>query len=827
MFMKWMNCIKTICFVLMSIFSTQLSFAHNEDRGGGVISGKIITADNEPAEGVTVHLRNLKNENKNRTTVTNENGFFKFSGVAIGNYIIEISFVGYETIHQKILIEEGARLPLSYQLKISEKQLQEIIVESAQKKLNAGKINIPDKDLPLSTAVISSKVIADQQAIRLGDIVKNVPGVSLVQMRYGVNETYGARGYIIGITGSAGGGSIFKNGLPYNIAGMPEAVSLESVEIIKGSSAFLYGSSSGGLIINMISKLPKYNFGGNISLLMGSNQQYKPVVDVYGPINKNLAFRVIGSYENDRSYRDVVKTIRTYINPSLMYRFGKKSSLIVQQDYLNAQLTPDPGVGLLDSGRVLTKAIPRSRFQNVLWAYNNVLQSSTSATFKHVLNDKFTFNASTSFQNTDVDYYGCGNLNTAGKTGIIARPLARAHSVEKDYAAQMNIDGKFNIRNIENHFLAGADYTGIVTQTDAFNIYNANGSLLKTYDTINLLNPSQYIQRTDIPDAVKVATTTAPSYRAGIYLQDLITITKQVQLFAGLRYSYQANVQTTIDSMTNNSRPAVSVKGSAATATYNVFSPKIGLVFQPATNVSFYASYANNFTANTGVDVYGNPLKASIINQYEVGAKNILADGKLSANISIYRIINSNLAQQAQYLADGITPNTNSNIKMLSGETTSDGVEVGLNGNLSKSFYFITGYAYNYIRFTHTSGAKGSNIEGEQLVNAPRNTANASIFYTFTNNMLKGFKLGASGFYTGTRYGGYNNLLGQSVSGSRLVPLSDFTTVDVSVGYAYKKVSVLCKLSNIFNTLNYLVHDNYSITPIAPRQLYTTLSYQF
>ncbi|WP_167517056.1 carboxypeptidase-like regulatory domain-containing protein [Hydrotalea flava] len=112
--MRWMNCIKTICFVLMSIFSTQLSFAHNEDKGGGVISGKIITADNEPSEGVTVHLRN-KNKNKNRTTVTNENGFFKFSGVAIGNYIIEISFVGYETIHQKILIEEGARLSLSYQ----------------------------------------------------------------------------------------------------------------------------------------------------------------------------------------------------------------------------------------------------------------------------------------------------------------------------------------------------------------------------------------------------------------------------------------------------------------------------------------------------------------------------------------------------------------------------------------------------------------------------------------------------------------------------------------------------------------------------------------
>lgn len=818
-----MNCIKAICCVLIMLFSINECFANSEDESGGVISGKIFTVDNKLAESVIVVLKNAETK---RTAITNENGFFEFSNLIKGDYEIEISFVGYETIHQKIALPQGKKMSLSFQLKISEKQLQEIIVEAVQKKLAAGKISISDRDMPLATGVVNSKLIADQQAIRLGDMVKNVPGVSLVQTRFGVNETYGARGYIIGITGGAGGGSIFKNGLPYNVAGMPEAATLESVEIIKGSTAFLYGSSSGGLIINMISKKPKYDFGGNISLMMGSNQQYKPVVDIYGPINKNFAFRVLASYENDKSYRDVVKTIRTYINPSLMYRFGKKSSLIVQQDYLNAQLTPDAGVGLLDSGRVLTKAIPRSRFQNVFWAYNNVLQTATSATFKHVLNDKLTFNASASYQDTDVDSYGSGNLNTASITGVVARPLARAHSVEKDYAAQINVDGKFNTKRIEHHLLAGADFTRVVTYTDAFNIYNANGTTLKAYDTINLLNPYQYVQRTDMPNAVKTTVTTAPSNRAGIYVQDLISVTNRLKLFAGLRYSFQATIQTTIDSMATGTRPASTTKSATPTTNYNVFSPKAGLVYQPTTNTSFYLSYANNFTTNTGVDVYGNLLPASIINQYEVGAKNIWLNGKLSANISIYKIINSNLAQQAQYKADGVTPNTDANVKSLSGETTSDGVEVGLNGNISKNFYFITGYAYNFIRFTNTSGAKGSNIEGEQLVNAPSNTANASIFYTFTDKALKGIKLGLTGFYTGTRLGGYNNTVGQAVLGSRLVNLSDFTTVDVSVGYSHKKASVMCKLSNILNELNYLVHDNYSITPIAPRQFYATLSYK-
>lgn len=787
----------------------------------GIITGEIKTADGHPAAFVTVYLK----EN-NKTAIADKQGKFIIKNLKDGIYTLEITMVGLKPQQKIVEIKNNSTAIVSIILSEDAKQLTEVVIESNHKKLLAGKINIADKDFPQSTGVVTNKIISDQQAIRLGDVVKNVPGVSLVQTRYGVNESYGARGYIIGVTGGAGGGSIFKNGLPANIAGMPEAATLESVEIIKGSTAFLYGSSSGGLIINMITKKPKYNFGGEISMHAGSNNQYKPVADVYGPITKNLAFRVVGSYENDRSYRDVVKTIRKYVNPSLMYKLGKNSTLIVQGDYLNAHITPDPGVGLLDSGRVLTKAIPRSRFQNVNWAYNNVVQGSASAEFKRSFNDKFSLNASASYQSTDVNSYGVGNLNTAGKTGIIARPLSRAHSLERDFASQSTLEGKFNALKLQHHFIIGADFTKVTTYADAFTIYNANGSVLKTYDTINLLNPTQYIQRTDIPTASKITETKAPSNRAGIFVQDLISITKQFKLFAGVRYSYQATVQTTIDSIATITRPASTTKGITPTIKYNVLSPKLGLVYQPTSNTSFYASYSNNFTTNSGTDIYGNLLPASIINQYEIGAKNSFANNKLSANISVYKIINSNLAQQAAYLADG-TPNTSSSIKTLSGETTSDGIEIGLNGNLSRNFYFITGYAYNFIRFTHTNSMKGSNIEGERLVDAPAHTANASVFYSFVNKTLKGLKIGATGFYTGSRSGGYNNKIGQPISGSRIVPLSGFATVDLSAGYTCKKIMLQCKLSNIFNELNYLVHDNYSITPIAPRQLMATVSYKF
>lgn len=789
---------------------------------GSKIWGKVLTSDNKPAEEVTVYL---KSAHYNVITTTNENGFFQFSNIPVGQYLLEISFIGNEIIQKEISVGKNVKMQFQFQLKLQNKDLQEVVVEAKQKRLTIGKMQIADKDLPLSTGIITNKIIQDQQAIRLGDLVKNVPGVSMIQSRYGVNESYSARGYAIGMTGGAGGGSIFKNGLPYNIAGMPEAATLESVEIIKGSSAFLYGSSSGGLIINMVNKKPKFETGGSLMMQMGSYELYKPIIDFYGPLSKKVAYRVVGTYENANSFRDQVKTIRKYINPSFLFKISDRTNLVLQQDYLSAQLTPDMGVGALDSGRIMTSNLSRSIYQNVQWSYNNVTQNSSSMHLKHSFNEKLQLTIAGMYQSSDVDAYGVGNLNTANKLGVIARPLSRAHSLEHVYAAQANLEGKFKLMQIENQFVSGLDYTLIQTNSDAFNILNQTGGILKTYDTINLINPLQYKQKTYVPAVFKTATTLAPSKRVGIYFQDLIKINTYLKLFVGGRYSYQSTIQTTIDSAANYTRSAVSIKGTAPTAEYLVFSPKAGLIIQPNNDQSFYLSYANNFTANTGTDVNGNALPASIMNQYELGSKQGFMNGRFVLHTAFYRIVNSHLAQQAQYKADGVTPNTDATVKTLTGETTSDGFEVGANAFVSKQFYFIAGYGYNNIRFTHSTGTKGSNIEGEQLVNAPKHTANLSMFYTFINNGIKGLKIGASGFYTGERFGGYNNLVGQSILGSRLLKLSDFTTIDLSVGYEKTKFGLNCKLSNVFNTMNYLVHDNYSVNPIAPRQIVFSIKY--
>lgn len=60
-----------------------------------------------------------------------------------------------------------------------------------------------------------------------------------------------------------------------------------------------------------------------------------------------------------------------------------------------------------------------------------------------------------------------------------------------------------------------------------------------------------------------------------------------------------------------------------------------------------------------------------------------------------------------------------------------------------------------------------------------------------------------------------------------LLPVGDFATADISAGYTYRKVSIPAQISNVTNTINYLIHDNYSITSIAPRQFLTSVAYKF
>lgn len=715
--------------------------------------------------------------------------------------------------------------------------LNEVIITTNRepKPVTAVRSGLKPMDNPQNIQIIGSEIIEQQQAIRLSDVIKNANGVYVGSARGGAQESFFSRGYDMSTN------NMFKNGFRYNAGSIPDVSGLEKVEFLKGGSALLFGNVAPGGILNLVTKTPSFKKGGEISMQMGSYSFYKPSFDFYGPLSKSIAFRINGSYENSESFRDVVKNERLYVNPSLLFVINSKTQITVQGDYLTADWTPDFGTGII--GKQILD-LPRNSFYGSLWSNGNTKSASASALLNHEFNKNWKLNFNASFQTYDRTQKSTAQLSNLDDIKIYPTPgywnrgLTQGKNLEQILGDQLSIQGNFNTGSVKHQIFAGADWENsfATAYTYAFSEKEimVNGKIDPSiYDRINLFDFDPSTQRNDIPNARATQILKTDTNRFGVYFQDLISITDKIKVLAGIRWSWQEAEVTTYKEKFAGGVQTVAPENAVAAVgdkkLDNAFSPKVGLIFQPTKEISLFGSYSSSFTPNTGITVDSQPLKASIIDQYEVGIKTEFLKGLLSTNVTVYQITNSNLVQTAEFKADG-SLNSDATLKALSGETKSKGIEIDVTARPVEGLNIIAGYSYNDMRYTKTTGANGSFIEGDRLARTPANTANLSFFYKLPTGVLKGITFGAIGNYIGKRTGGWNSQYDSTKPNGindREIPLEGYTTIDVSAGYEWNKFSILCKLSNITNELNYTVHENYSVNPIAPRQVMTSLRYKF
>lgn len=701
--------------------------------------------------------------------------------------------------------------------------LQEVVIISQQQKtiVKGGKTDIKPIDLPQATFVIGKETIQQQQILRLSDALKNANGVyvSGASNASGNNqEELGSRGFTFS------GGNTFKNGIRFNGSLIPETSSLESIEILKGSAALLYGNVAPGGILNLITKKPRFDHGGELSFRATEYNFFKPTFDVYGAVNNSntVAYRFIGSYEQGNSFRDDVQTKRIYFNPSLLLDISAKTNVIVEADYTKDNRTPDFGLATIDYKVV---ELPINAFLGFNWGRFDSEQVGFTSTINHELTKAWQLKGIFSYQGYSTNLLSSLRPN-AGVNDPTVSPnnLVQANGdwrrgvqktdTEQDYSlAEIDLNGKFNTGKLKHTLLFGMDADQSNTTTLAY-------KNITYFDYINIYNPKVSFNKNPmyanslIPTMDKNTNTLANVKRTGVYFQDLIEVTQKVKVLAGLRYSYLENT-TNVFTFSATPTPAVVTKTHD-----NIFSPKIGLVFQPTKSNAIFASYSDSFVLNTGTDRDLKALPHSTINQYEVGFKNELLKGHLVANITGYLIDYSNLAQ-----TDFSNGNTNTNIKELAGAYQSKGVELDITG-YHKGLRLIAGYSFNETKYTK------SNIynPGTHLRFSPKHTANASAFYTFENSKLKGIELGVQSTFIGERLGGRlrpNNASTPAEQARKPIPVDGFLQFDASIGYAIKAFSIRARLSNLGNVVSYYVYDDNTVTPIAPRMLSTTLSYKF
>lgn len=692
----------------------------------------------------------------------------------------------------------------------------------------SSKSNLTIMENPQPIAIVTHEIIEQQQSKQLSDVLQNVNGLYITSSRGNSQDSFGGRGF------NFGNDNIFKNGARVNSGVFPEVSGLERVEVLKGGNAMLYGNVAAGGVVNLITKKPRFEQGGSVGFSAGSWNTFKPTVDFYGPISEKVAFRVNGAYETADSFRDVVSSEKYYFNPSIAFNIGEKSQIIVEADYLRNDFTPDFGIGAIenkDKSYALNPFLSRKDFLGTDWQYQNVEQATTGITFNHQFNSVWTLNAVASYQNYTKDYFSTERVswkyNSADRL-FWDRPLNRTYNEQNYTSLQINVNGEIKTGSINHKILVGTD--GDYGTSDAYTYLNpANGKTFGTsyfygtngsaVGTTYLDDPATWASGA-MPDSVRKDRNRIPTQRFGIYFQDFIEITSQFKVLAGLRYSYLENKESEKQTFANND-----LVKSAGTVD-RAFSPKAGLVYQPNDNLSVFATYTNSFSANTGRDVNDNSLKPSLIDQFEVGMKKNFWNNAVALNLSLYQIENRNFYQTAEFTADG-SPNSDSNIKDFAGKMRSRGVELDITGKPYPNLSIIAGASYNHSVYLDTPEDFGY-VEDQRLVRTPATTANASVFYTL-NNYVKGLKFGASVYFVGDRIAGWNDTKATNASRngvSRFLEVDDYFTAALSLGYDWKKISVMGKVGNLFDTINYNYHENYSVNPITPRNYYVTLTYK-
>ncbi len=208
----------------------------------------------------------------------------------------------------------------------------------------ATKIAMKNKDLPLSLNTVTKELITDRQAFQLGDVMKNVNGVS--------PSSYYNQYNIRGISQNEEGQII--NGMrtrQYYFL-QPMTSNIERVEVFKGPASITMSSTDPGGTINMVTKKPLSVSRHEISLSGGSYDTFRIAADLTGPLNKSktLLYRFNGAYQNAQSFREHVKNSGILFSPSVTFVPNEKTSV-------NVEMIFNDLYGNLDRGQPIFGAV--------------------------------------------------------------------------------------------------------------------------------------------------------------------------------------------------------------------------------------------------------------------------------------------------------------------------------------------------------------------------------------------------------------------------------------------------------------------------------------
>ena len=785
--------------ILLLLFS-QIIFSQDY-----TVSGAVLNEKNKPIPFASVVV-----ENSGIGTVTNGEGEFILE-LPQGTHTLTARSMGFKPA--SITVTGDPNISIEFHLVEKDESLQEV-------ELFGNRFERPDKiealtRLPLepynqiqSISIISEKLIEQQGNLTISEATKNVPGVYTFATYGNKRESMSSRGFR--------GIPILKNGVRVHsdfrgVGILTDMQGVDNIQVLKGAAAITQGVAtdlgSPGGVINIVTKTPKYYFGGTASMRAGTFGRYRPAFDIYGPLNerRTMAFRINGAYETAESYRDIVASERFYLNPSFEWLLDEKTTLTLEMDYFDDTRTPDPGTVNLGPNDVnAIYNLPYDTFLGFASDESSTLNTTYSVRIDRALSDNLAVKAAFFRSNLDLEDRGAslgGAVKVDGEVFYNIRSRGYSTSSREDINSVLQLDligDKIRTGSITHTFQLGADL-----RQNSYSTFNQSvGDIdeIDIYDRIVNILPENLIYGTPRTGA-------AESEAYGIIAQDVVTFNSWLKTFLGLRYS---STKTTSEGETTES---------------DAFNPLAGLIVSPFENINFFGSYTNSAYPRTasrlGAD--GQPLGNERFDQLEAGIKTNWLDNRLRFNFTFFKINNRNInlpVYDENWVATGFYEK--------GGNDERKGIEVELTGRILPNLEVITGYSYIDAQYKeHTSFVYGS-----APLNTPKHTFNAYANYSFLYGYLKNLSLGGGAYYTGERP--INDWSSGAVTHEGIVPdqkpfnVDAYTLVNLQAAYRINPHwNVRLLANNLFNEIGYNAYRTRYINQTDPRSYAAVLQYNF
>ncbi|HGX0557701.1 TPA: ferrichrome porin FhuA [Escherichia coli] len=691
---------------------------------------------------------------------------------------------------------------------------------AARQSATGTKTDTPIQKVPQSISVVTAEEMALHQPKSVKEALSYTPGVAVGTR--GASNTYD---YLI-IRGFAADGQSqnnYLNGLKmqgnfYNDA-VIDPYMLERAEIMRGPVSVLYGKSSPGGLLNMVSKRPTTEPLKEIQFKAGTDSLFQTGFDFSDALDDDgvYSYRLTGIARSANAQQKGAEEQRYAIAPAFTWRPDDKTNFTFLSYFQNEPETgyygwlPKEGtVEPLPNGKRLPTDFNEGAKNNTYSRNEKMVGYS----FDHEFNDTFTVRQNLRFAQNKVSQksvYGYGMcsdpLYTKDDDALKASPclsipqsewnhtLTRQYVIDNEKLENFSVDtqlqSKFATGSVEHTLLTGVDFMRMRNDIDSW--FGYAGSVAPS-DIYNLdCSDFDFGAHPDPSGPYRVL---LKQKQTGLYVQDQAQWDKVLVTLGG-RYDWAEQSSFNRD------------YGNKSDRDDKQFTWRGGVNYLFDNGVTPYFSYSESFEPASLTDANGDLFAPSKGKQYEVGVKYVPEDRPIVLTGALYQLTKTN-----NLMAD---PN-NPNFSIEGGEIRARGVELEAKAALSASVNVVGSYTYTDAEYTTDTTYKGNTP-----AQVPKHMASLWADYTFFDGPLSGLTLGTGGRYTGSSYGDPANSF----------KVGSYTVVDALVRYDLARVgmagsNVALHVNNLFDR-EYVAScfNTYGCFWGAERQVVATATFRF